>query len=184
MAKIRILGATLKSFAWHPQTDDDKEQLAVVQIEANLTKRLTEQFGKGWVFDDEGVARSFDGRLGVGLTVDGGSITLGDRAFEIVKAWKFYVFGAKDADNDITLKFDCRIQIAEGLLELLAWCHEKNSDTFGAIIAPAQMSFLDDEPEEEQEAASSEEPKAATTLASVTQMNRKQRQANLSEVTQ
>lgn len=182
MAKIRILGATLKSFAWHPQADDDKKQTGVIQIEANLTKRMAERFGKGWVFDEKGVARSFDGRLGVGLTVDGGTITLGDRAFEIARAWKFYIFGAKDGDNDLTLKFDCRIQITEGILELLAWCCEKNADTFGTIIAPNQMAFDDDEVEAEDEEPA-EESKPGPTLAPQATMKR-QRQANLSEVTQ
>ena len=181
MAKIRILGATLKSFAWHPQADDDKKQCGVIQIEANLTNRLAKQFGKDWVFDEKGVARTFDWRLGVGLTVEGGTVSLGDCAFEIARAWKFYIYGAKDGDSDITLKFDCRIQITDGLLELLAWCMEQNSGTFGAIIAPLQMAFDDDEPEEEAEPA--EETKG-NTLASVTQMGRKPKQANISEVTQ
>lgn len=186
MAKIRILGATLKSFAWHPQTDDDKDQLAVIQIEANLTKRLADQFGKDWVFDDKGVARSFDGRLGIGLTVDGGTVELGDRLFEIVKAWKFYIFAAKDADNDLTLKFDCRIQVSEGILELLAWCAEKNAESFGVVIAPNQMAFNDDEEESDtaQNSPSDEGEKqeAATTLPRMEAINgRRKRKAETRE---
>lgn len=183
MAKIRILGATLKSFTWHPQADDDKPTVSVIQITANMTKKLADQFGKQWLFDDKGVARSFENKVGIGLTVDGGTVSFGqDRLFEIVRAWKFSAFHANEKDNDLTLKITCRIQIVDSHIEALAWAIEQGAKSFGVVIAPKQMSFGDDDETKETDEPA-EESKPGPTLAPQATM-RKQRQSNLSEVTQ
>lgn len=148
MSKLRILKATIADFGWCPQSDPDKPSCAVLAIKATLTQRLATALGKPWVFEENGVARHIDGTIAFTKTFEGGSVELGDRIFQLSRAWKFRVKQAVD-DEDITLQLQARLQFTEGHIELFAWAIQQGSATFGIVIDAAQMDLGLDEEEQQ-----------------------------------
>ena len=93
--KVTLYDATIESFHSYPGEDGPS---AVLVMEAPLTQQLaTTLRRKGLFFDDNGLPRTFEGKVGLGITIDSTEVFVGQRAsIHANKIWKFGVSRKED----------------------------------------------------------------------------------------
>ena len=93
--KVTLYDATIESFHSYPGEDGSS---SVLVIEAPLTQQLaTKLRRKGLFFDDNGIPRTFEGKVGLGITIDSTEVFIGQRSsIHADKIWKFGVSRKED----------------------------------------------------------------------------------------
>lgn len=175
--KLRVYNATIKDLSWYP-TEEPGGSFVLVAT-APLKPKLAEKLrAKELCFDEGGVARKFEGQIGLTLRVTKASVELGDRIYESKLIHKFRV-GRKEgaADNDISLHLTTRMHFDGNYAELPEWCRQQNKGEFTFCIEPAQgeLQFTDDEADEQPVTVGVNN---SSTLASKSQMKRKGAEVN------
>jgi hypothetical protein len=148
--KVTLYDATIESFHSYPGEDGSS---SVLVIEAPLTQQLaTKLRRKGLFFDDNGIPRTFEGKVGLGITIDSTEVFIGQRSsIHADKIWKFGVSRKEDkgeADGKIigfTLSFRAHFKKDAAVAYGIHCDQNKASTTIDLSASQQDFGFEDED---------------------------------------